>query len=713
MTIPANIQKLLDQMEDELQRQPATIPDDIENRLMVFESQAPLAGVPGQIARDQVSTLGGRASVPFIQFDAGVTNRGVAAQNSLLQVLREFQPSAGPMIASQLEENREEYFANEALMEALSDEAPFGSFAGDALQFVSEVILTGKQFKHGNKKIQLAGRTVQEGAIGALFGATTVGMTDEQKSMLIAGGLLTGAISPSLFSGVGRLVRMEPSRVERIADLARMEKSFHRTGLLTAGELTSIRGLKKIEAAIDNIPILGLGAKRGRQRDAFNEMTDSLFNRITGGSNIKRGKPFTPGRVTARTPDELRALKEGLTDAVRARFKRHSDIVDREYKDLAKYIDDVVAAAPRGRTGRAPEVVLLSTRRAARELLEDELSLSKAVQNKALIRKLQDFIDDERLTFSGAQRSLSRIKEQVRVANAQADRAEITRETAGALTQIQLGMIDDMQRFSDMYSIDGSIAQRLNAANNKFKDLILPFYGAADIRAMARGDFDVRMDVDSIVGAFLNNTMPGRSKATMEFLGPRDQDIARYLILREAFDAANGGRADLFMQPNAFANKLEQMQALWKESFTPEQQQILEGYITLVEQGKRAFKPEDAIGPLVAGGAAGMIGANKVGADTSGRVVKWLSALTGARIFLGTRAGTDILKLAAKAQTSAEFAKVDAMAEQYMIRWLEQNYSKLFNAVNPGLQGPYRDYNPYTDPYMQSNPPREDLIRRE
>ena len=46
-------------------------------------------------------------------------------------------------------------------------------------------------------------------------------------------------------------------------------------------------------------------------------------------------------------------------------------------------------------------------------------------------------------------------------------------------------------------------------------------------------------------------------------------------------------------------------------------------------------------------------------------------------------------------------------AQLGLTRYMEQNFPAMFKAANPdfGTGGPYRNYNPYTDKYLQNPPP--------
>lgn len=704
-TLDPRIAAVLDQLEQQAQQGPVAAPQLTE--LDQLEAQLQASRIPQQMAKEV-----GPLQAATYQFGGNMQNLGLGIENSLLAALNKLMPDfskISPMgsmvneriskdIEAETEANRRQYLLNRELLGAIQEERPYSSFAGDALSFVAELVgarmLGGPQFQGSTRGRTLAGRTVQEGAIGTAFGATTVGMTDEEKERMIAHGLLIGSIAPSVFSGIGRAITLDERTIERITEYARIEKLFNATGLLTVGEITGHRGLSKLEAALDNIPFLGLASKRNHQFDRFKEITESIVSW------------FGPN---AKTTDDL-------VNAVMRNFNRLKAKSDDTYDKLAIRIDKETMGGRLGMTlrrynGQEGEYI-----KAARRMLDEELSIDEAFRNEKLIKQLEAIIGDtakpRRLTFQGARRTLRRIQELAAVEQRGAARGELTRERLRAYRQIEAGLVKDMEAFANYVQNPGaktSIMQDLRKANEEWRDSVLPFYKAPVVQDIVGNTYNPAMDADGVVSAFLNASKPQRSATMMGLLSPNEQDIARYLAIREAFTRSMAGRPSYFIQPQAFARELEKMSSLFDTSFSASQKEILSGYIQLVEQGHRAFQKSSALGPLVAASGGAMIGANKTGVG----IKPYVLGLLGARFYLGTRAGTGLMRQLARAQSSKEIMALTRQAELGLVRWLEANYAELYQNANPDMpKGPYQNMNPFTDPYLQSNPPREDLIRR-
>lgn len=349
---------------------------------------------------------------------------------------------------------------------------------------------------------------------------------------------------------------------------------------------------------------------------------------------------------------------------------------------------------------------------AARKMLAEEMSIDEALRNKKLIEQLETIIHPDRehsITWAGARRTIKRIGEMTAVEGRAAAKGEVSRERLRAWRKIELGLMADMKEYAKTVSSPGSnIYEELEAANKLWRDTVLPFYKTPMVQDVVGGTFDRNLDMDSVVAAFLNPAKPIRSGHMVRMLEPSDQDMARFLVVRQAMDNAKAG--SIFLNPQAFAKELERLAPLFDTAFSREQDQMLRGFITLTEEASRAFTKASAIGPLMAGGSAALIGANKRG---DAPLKAWLASMVGARFLLGTRAGTSIVRQAANVQNSKELTQLVKMAETGFIRYMESNYPEMLREINPGLpKGPYEKFNPFTDPYLQSQPPRQDLIRR-
>ena len=743
------IHPLTAQLIEQLTTPRGPIEIDPENEAMFEQLRQRQAAVAAAEQRGQALTAGplGNAAATGRQITGNMANRGRGIQNSLLQVIQDFIPdiSQSPLAQNPItggfaaltgasdeeinkikQQNREEALATEDLLAAIQKEAPIASGIGDTLTFVAEAAAGGKQFKHKNPKVQWLGRTGQEAAVGLGFGLSSVGMSDEEKEMLVGVGLLTGAITPSIFQGAaklgGKAFKFSADRIKSIANLARMEKLFDKTGLLTMGELLGHRGIKKLEAAMDNIPFLGLGKKRDRQFKQFTEMVETLFNVVS------------KGRVGLT--EATKGVRERLARSLFNRFHRNYDTVSKQYDILAGRLDDVPA-------GAAPQVRLANMQNSVKELLDLENSLPKSARNEDLIKTLEGYLTDPHIPWKTARVLLRRIKEQAAVEGDRARRKETTREFHAALTKMEIGLVDDMNDFAvevgRKNAVGQNLMEELDAANDAFKRLVLPFYKSPVLSDITSGE---DFDIDSVVRSFLNPAAPRgtgqvittrrpsgiqrsvdvKTTSPTDILEPTELDVVRGLMLREALDLAQAGGDKAFLRPERLARELGKMQDLWGETFSREQKEVLSGYITLADKAQRAFRRESAIGPLVTAGAVGLVGANKLsGADggdqavTDASVMKFLVTLLGARVILGTRAGTDLARMAARMDPTDTRAGKELLAKTQllMIRYVEDNFPQLFRQANPDTPGgPMEGFNPFTDPHIQNNPPRQDLRRQ-
>lgn len=678
--------------------------------LHMLEAQARRTEIPQQMAQES-SPL----QAATYQFGGNMMNRGLGLQNSLLSAVNAVVPDLGVFaphggmvderfragIQDRMAQNREQFAENEELLAALQEEHPKASFGGDALSFAAELaaarLIGGKAFQGSTKGRTLAGRTAQEAGIGAAFGASAVGMSDADKEQLIAHSLVIGALSPAAFSGASRLFTLKPETIKRITQLADHEKMFGSTGLLTWGELVGHRAWLKIEAAMDNVPVLGLAGKRDRQRKRFVEITNSIVDAM----GLRR-RGDTP---------------ESLVAAVQRRFNRLKQQSDDAYDAIAERIDNEtfggrIKMTLRNMNGREGEYV-----RTARKFLRRELEIDEAWQNKALIRQLETIIGDsarpKRLTFQGARDTLKAMQENVREIRESANKPKGSYARLRMATQLEQALIADMNAFAKAIAPAGSastLMQDIKAANDQWRDAVLPFRRAPVVKDVVSGEFDMNLDIDSIVGAFINPAKPGRSAYMLrKMVDPADRDIARFLALREAFDRAGVGSIEV--HPEVFRAELKKMSSLMGASWTPDQRKVLEGYMTLVEVGKRAFVEPGAIGAMFGLGSAAAVTAS--GKRGGVGPLEYIGGLLTARFVLGTKAGTSVLRALADAQSDKQKLQAMKQLEIGMTRWLEANYPEIYRTAFPDKapKGPYENMNPFTDPFLQRHPPRQDLVQ--
>lgn len=713
--IDPRIRQILEGMTQEPQEPPSLINPDIR----------------GLMARTQASVEGAQSAANEMSFPGAVmasmggrlSQSGLGLKESALQTLQAFLPNTqawaqleemhgmntgrpqtiqafGDRLQDEINLTREKQLENEFFLKTLKQERPWASGTGAALNFLTEVAIstiptlrpTGIRGKGRLLDTELTTQksrgmmSLEEAAIGGAFGLAATGMSEEEKIGAVALGMLTGGIMPSVFVGAQKLVPLSTRTAERVIQMADIERNLDATGILTVGELTGTRGLKRLEAAMDTIPFLGLGAKRDAQAAQFEGVIESIMNRLSGGA---AGRELT---------------NESLINRVRAQIERNRKIVDEAYDNVARLMDDV----PRG---AAPEVRLRHFKEAAQEALDQESMISVAFQNAELKRMAQSILEDESLTFQGARRTLSRIKERVRVERAKVGRSEKTGEVAGALAQLELALIRDMDEFSFMHSVDpnNSIMVQLHEANQAYKDYLLPFYKAGDeIASIARGTGYMVEDIDGAVAAFLSPRNPQASSHHLNLLDREaDRNVARFLAIREALTRSTVGFS---INPKKFATELQKLAPLWETAFTKEQEAMLRGYIELTETASRAFTKESALGTIAAGGVMAATGASRAG-GTSDAFAGALASILGFRLMLGTKAGTSILKELAMAKTGDK-ARIKALrkAEILITRYIESELPELYQqyGMTPSEAGffensPYRGFNPYTDPYIKRN----------
>jgi hypothetical protein len=506
-------------------------------------------------------------------------------------------------------------------------------------------------------------------------------MTDSEKHSMVAAGLLTGALSPSIFAGASKLFKMKPETIARVKELAKIEKMFGQRGLLTLGELLDHRGVKKFEAAMDNIPLpaFGLSGKRKDQFLRFQQMVGSIVDRIHGARNLSVGE-----RAAQRS-----ANLNQMVDGTIRRFNRFKVKVDRSYDNVAKELDRIRENPnlPPALQSLIPKVRLGNMQNAARELLKIEKAKSKGVQNAEAISSLQKFLEDKTLTFQGARDTLSDLKELVRVERVSSAQGTATKKELRALVKLEMGLHEDMSLFGDALEKAGApnVSKMLNDANKQFKDLILPFYEAPVVQDIVGGSFNRAMDLDAVASAFINASRPERTRATQRLLTASDRDVAKHMVLREALDRSNRGRSDIFINPKTFADELADLQQVWGISFSAKEQDMIQGFVTLVDMAPRAFSGASALGPLMAaGGVAAATGANKAAGNTS----KFLASLLGMKWMFGTKTGRTILG-DIKAAGNDQKALVEAakLAELGFTRWLESNLPEMVGPKAPELGG--------------------------
>jgi hypothetical protein len=622
----------------------------------------------------------------------------------------------GPERVEELRQrNREAVRQTQDLMAVIRDDYPKASAVGSTLAFVAEMALGGKPVKGK------FGRTLQEAGLGGLFGLMTPTLSDDEMESVLAGSVLMGAITPHALTGLakigGRAVNLGADRIARIRQMAELERMFDRVGLLTVSELLESSGLKKLEAALDNIPLLGLAKKRDSQRQAFREMIGTLFDRI-GIGYVTRDM----------SPKELAKVKERLASSLFDRYHQNYDRVSAMYDTLALRLDNV----PRG---AAPEVRLLNVRKQAQELIDLEQSLPKNLQNKALIDQAAGFLTKEHIPWRETREWLKRIKRIAASARDDEIHRGLEREFSAALVKIEVALADDMRSFAEVVSRRSkpgqNIMEELDAANESFRRLVLPFHASPTMSQVVHGRL---FDVDDLVAEFMTKTdpvrimsrpfSPGRAgsrratnveRATTDEAiggsGSRDLAVVRGLMLREALNRSTAGGIDV--NPKIFANEIQKLQDVWNVRFNREQAALMNGYIALANRANRAFRDVNAIGPILTGGAAALIGAQK-GGDGGGMMA--VSTILGARFFLGTRAGTGMVRRFAGLQEGTkEYREALLLANAGFTRWLTNNYPEIARLAQPEiaeLGGAYERFNPLTDPYLQSNPPRQDLSRR-
>jgi hypothetical protein len=598
-------------------------------------------------------------------------------------------------LTDRIEANRREHAANEEIFAALKEEHPYATGLASLLTFGAELALMPKGIKADKAHPwQTAGkRMTQEGLIGGLYGMSVPTLSDNQKMFAIAGGALTGSLTAGAFTGAGRLAQFTPETKEAIARFMRIEKLLDKNGILTMGEIMSHGGLQKLEAALDNIPFFGLGRTRRLQRQAYRDMTESFLERMF---------PRQTAYLATKNGQEM---VEELSTRIYNQFRRNKEVVDFNFTEVARILDDV----PRG---AAPEVRLRAYRAAAKRLLAQEKQRLPEWQNPELIRDLETAIRGEpNIPWKVARNSLSRIKESARVESAKAARSEVTRERAAAMVELEMSLIDDMGEFAKGIRGGGpkgqNIMEQYMAATESYRRLLLPFYKAKDIGDLVSGaDFSA----DNIAGSFLSVSAPRGTAQVVPSRSPSgrvragavertdifaqqgaragfkvdDVDMARYMIIRESLEKASKSGAMPStgrINPNAFAQELESMSDLWGVTFTRPQRELLEGYTDLLRQGHRAFRRESAIGPLVTAGAGGaMLGS--AAPDKSNFIVTTMATLAGARFFLGTKVGAGITRKMRNAflqgTDSKAVAETMELAQRAFTRYMAGYYPQMF-----------------------------------
>jgi hypothetical protein len=630
-------------------------------------------------------------------------------------------------IDQRLEEARREQAADEEIYAAPRAEHPKATGLSSLLTFGAELALLPKGIK-ANKAHpwQTAGRrAAQEGPIGALYGLSVPTMSDEQKMFAIAGGALTGTLAAGVFTGAGRLAQFTPETKESIARFMRLEKLFDKSGILTMGEMMSHGGLQKLEAALDNIPFFGLGRTRRLQRQAFRDMTESFLERMY---------PRQTAYLGTKNGQEL---VEELSQRIYNQFQKNRETVNFHYTEVARILDDV----PRG---AAPEVRLTGYRAAANRLLAQEKNRLPEWRNDDLIRDLEKVVGGEpHIPWKTARNSLSAIKESARIEAKKVANAEVTRERRAALVELEMSLIDDMGEFAK--GIKGGvkgqdIMQQLQAANDAYSRLLLPFYKATDIGDLVgAGDFAA----DSVAGSFLSIAAPrGKSRVTptrspagrtragpvertdifaeqgaRAGFHPTDVDVARYMILRESLERAShsGGKtATGRIDPQRFAKELESMSEMWGVTFTGPQRELLEGYTDILRQAFRSFERQSAIGPLITGGAAAAA-LGSAAPEDSNWLLGTMATLAGARFFLGTKIGIGMTRNMRNAFLQGADSKATAVAmeraQTAFTRWMAGYYPEMFLEANPEFaesgiyqHSPFKGVNPMTQGIMGAEP---------
>ncbi|MBX2825811.1 MAG: hypothetical protein KTR33_13855, partial [Gammaproteobacteria bacterium] len=383
-------------------------PEDAAARLnqaeMSAERQIALQESAQRAAQDQASTLGGRLQIPGLTFQGNLEQRMAGGEQTLRSIAEKFIDNPEGQNAQRIEQIGAEGQFNRMLLAELQDASPKLSFTGDALTFAFEAAITGPQARGG-----LLAKSLQEAAIGGLFGATVPTATEGEKAAAVATGVLTGAVSPSIFAGVGRGLAMSREAQQNVLQHVRMMKQLNQSGLLTLGELTGRSSFRKIEAALDNIPFFGMAGFRDQQRARFRDMADTLVGRITGG---------------------VRGDVDDLAKKLASRYDKNQGIVEKMYDSIARRLD----------TPAAPRVDFKNMRAVAQELLGEERGLPQFIQDPRLKKSLSQILSDDRsFTFNAARKTLSRMKADVRGQFDNMGRQQ-SREVRASLVKLQSAM---------------------------------------------------------------------------------------------------------------------------------------------------------------------------------------------------------------------------------------------------------------------------------
>jgi len=581
-----------------------------------------------------------------ISADQNITNRLAEGENTLLSAAQKaletnpallFHPApmrappvfseqeiadTGKFVDQRKAATRAQIEENNRLTEPLREQQPGAVFTGDALTFLAEISLGGgspKLAQRGGKTLRAVLGGGKEATIGAAFGATETVRSDEEKARLVAFGLITGGITPGVFEGIKKIRGIDNEA--RILELLQMEDDLGMSGLLTVGELRGVLGFLKMEAGLDNIPLLGLGGKRDQQRAMLMPVAENLAQRISGGVYTK----------------------DDVLNGLLRKYEANKRIVDAKFDEL-EALDAQLDAAEQ--FGAIPGVSSNNLREAARELLKDEVGIRAAFQDTEVLSMLRKLAaDDSQVTFKGARDTMSRILEKIRVATAQSGRGEKTDAPIGVLSQLQAAHQRDIADWAE--AVGGEPLRKWDEAKEAFIDLLLPFRKSPTLADGVRGRVD-EFTIDAFVADFIKADSPRRTAAMMSSLDSGGQAAAQFLLIREAFERATpAGVVDV----RKFRKSLESLSQAWKVSFTPEQKKLLTGYIRLAGLADRAFNKPQAIGALIATGSVATLGLGVVGSVTAGRFL------------FGTEGGRRLLAQGATARTNKELRQIAAAAQ--------------------------------------------------
>jgi hypothetical protein len=622
---------------------------------------------------------GGAAGLGFGRFweraGRGTAELGLVGAKQGLGVLQRYGIGQGsgqfPSIEAQLNALREREEADQVVWAALQREYPRATTTGSALGLLSSIALTEMfpwtkgvpRTAHTTRAQTARARMGHEALAGGIYGAATPTMTDEEKMMLIAGGAITGAVSAGLFTGAGRMFELTPDQLQQLSRFIELEKKLMQRGILSLAELRQSSSLKRIQAMLENIPFFGL--TRNLRKQQFRDMARDFMHLMF---------PRAHGRLVGEGGEEL---IDGLSQKLFNQFQRNRQLVNNSYDEVGRWLDTV--------RGAAPEVRLTEYQRAARSLLKFERSLPENVRNPDIIRDAELIISGEaNVQWKTAVATLKRLKESSRVENMKSLKNEVTRERYRELLIVEQSLWQDVENFATELAertnkpAGQNILQALREADEQYKQLIMPFYATDEIGKMVTqaGDFSR----DRIAAEFLGlsdprgrarimatRTASGKTRATGvartdllggdamagDILAQTEEiwksidadDFARYIVVRESLSKASRtmGKGDMpgamRIAPNEFRAALEGYADGWGVVFTKRQQELMEGYIDIVNAADRVFAKEGALAPLV--GISAFVGG--VGLAAYGGAEKSESPFLAGLGVLGTLWGAKFL----------------------------------------------------------------------